>query len=209
MLPEGVSIVPYLNRSELVSRNISTVIKNLVEGAIIVFVVLIIFLGNVRAGFIFASVIPLALLFAFIMMRFFGVTANLMSLGAIDFGIVIDGPFVIIEGILAYIYCSRFYGKTLSDEQFNKELVAGTALVVRSAFFGVLIVIIVFFTILSLSGIEGKTFTPMAKTLIFCISGALILSLTYVPMMASLLLKRKVVEKSTFADRFFIWMNRG
>jgi cobalt-zinc-cadmium resistance protein CzcA len=101
ILPEGVSIVPFLNRSELVKRNISTVIKNLVEGAIIVFIVLIIFLGNVRAGFIVASVIPLALLFAFIMMRFFGVTANLMSLGAIDFGIVIDGPFVIIEGILA------------------------------------------------------------------------------------------------------------
>jgi cobalt-zinc-cadmium resistance protein CzcA len=208
ILPEGVSIVPYLNRSELVSRNISTVIENLVGGAVIVLLVLMLFLGNVRAGFIVASVIPLALLFAFILMRIFGVTANLMSLGAIDFGIVIDGPFVIIEGVLAYIYCSRFYGQTLTKKRFNEELINGTALVVRSAFFGVLIVIIVFFTILFLGGIEGKTFTPMAKTLIFCISGALILSLTYVPMMASLLLKRKIVERRTFADRFFASLNR-
>ncbi|MCL2561158.1 MAG: CusA/CzcA family heavy metal efflux RND transporter [Rikenellaceae bacterium] len=208
MLPEGVSIVPYLNRSELVKRNIFTVIRNLAEGALIVFLVLMIFLGDVRAGFIVASVIPLALLFAFIMMRFFGVTANLMSLGAIDFGIVIDGPFVIIEGVLAYIYSRRFFGRTLTKEQFNNEIVNGAALVARSAFFGVLIVIIVFFTILYLKGIEGKTFTPMAKTLIFCISGALILSLTYVPMMASLLLKRQVKERRTFSDRFFERLNR-
>jgi cobalt-zinc-cadmium resistance protein CzcA len=208
MLPEGVSIVPYLNRSELVARNISTVIKNLVEGAIIVFLVLIIFLGNVRAGIIVGSVIPLAMLFAFIMMRIFGVTANLMSLGAIDFGIVVDGSIVIVEGILVHIYCRKFYGKTLTKEQFNEEIINGTANVVRSATFAVLIILIVFFPVLALTGIEGKTFTPMAKTLIFCISGALILSLTYVPMMASLLLKRHIVEKRSFADRFFDRLNR-
>jgi cobalt-zinc-cadmium resistance protein CzcA len=192
ILPEGVSIVPYLNRSELVSRNISTVIWNLIEGAIIVFLVLIIFLGDLRAGLIVASVIPLAMLFAFIMMRFFGVTANLMSLGAIDFGIVVDGSIVIVEGILAYIYSSRFFGTTMTKEQLNKEVVNGTAGVVRSATFAVLIILIVFFPILTLTGIEGKYFTPMAKTLVFCIFGALILSLTYVPMMASLFLKRKI-----------------
>jgi cobalt-zinc-cadmium resistance protein CzcA len=208
ILPEGVRIVPYLNRSELVSRNISTVITNLVEGAIIVFLVLILFLGNFRAGLIVASVIPLAMLFAFIMMRFFGVTANLMSLGAIDFGIVVDGSIVIVEGILAYIYSSRFFGKTLTKKQLSEEVVNGTAGVVRSATFAVLIILIVFFPILTLTGIEGKTFTPMAKTLIFCILGALILSLTYVPMMASLLLKRHISEKRTFADRFFDRLNR-
>ena len=209
MLPEGVSIQPYLNRSELVSRNISTVIINLIEGAIIVFIILLIFLGNARAGFLVASVIPLSLLFAFILMRLFDVTANLMSLGAIDFGMVIDGPFVIVEGILAYIYSKRFFGKTLTKDEFGKETADATALVIRSAIFGVLIVIIVFCTLLFLSGIEGKMFTPMAKTLIFCLSGALILSLTYVPMMASMLLKRTVKEKRNISDSFFEWMNRG
>lgn len=208
ILPEGVSIVPYLNRSELVSRNISTVIKNLVEGAIIVFLVLIIFLGNLRAGLIVASVIPLAMLFAFIMMRIFGVTANLMSLGAIDFGIVVDGSIVIVEGILAYIYSSRFHGKTLTKEQMNEEIITGAASVVRSATFAVLIILVVFFPILTLTGIEGKYFTPMAKTLIFCIIGALILSFTYVPMMSTLLLKHHIVEKRTSADRFFDHLNR-
>ena len=104
MLPEGVTVEPYLNRSELVNRNISTVIRNLIEGAVIVFLVLIIFLGNVRAGMIVASVIPLTMLFGFILMRIFGVSANLMSLGAIDFGIVVDGSIVILEGILAHLY---------------------------------------------------------------------------------------------------------
>jgi len=208
ILPEGVSIVPYLNRSELVSRNISTVIWNLIEGAIIVFLVLIFFLGNFRAGLIVASVIPLAMLFAFIMMRIFGVTANLMSLGAIDFGIVVDGSIVIVEGILAYIYSSRFYGKKLTKEQMNEEIINGATIVARSATFAVLIILVVFFPILTLTGIEGKYFTPMAKTLIFCIVGALILSLTYVPMMATLLLKRHIVQKRTFSDRFFDHLNR-
>lgn len=178
LLPEGVSIEPYLNRSELVNRNISTVVNNLIEGALIVFFVLILFLGNVRAGLIVASVIPLAMLFAFIMMRIFNVTANLMSLGAIDFGIVVDGSIVIVEGILAHIYGKQFRGRTLTSE-------------------------------LTLNGIEGKYFTPMAKTLVFCIIGALILSLTYVPMMASLFLKHTIVAKPTLADRFFEKLNNA
>lgn len=208
MLPEGVSVEPYLNRSELVNRNISTVIRNLVEGAIIVFLVLIIFLGNVRAGLIVASVIPLAMLFAFILMRIFNVSANLMSLGAIDFGIVVDGSIVILEGILAHLYGRQLRGRTLSREEMNDEVEKGAGRVARSATFAVLIILIVFFPILTLSGIEGKYFTPMAKTLVFCIIGALILSLTYVPMMASLCLKRTMTVKRTFADRFFDWLNR-
>ena len=207
MLPEGVRVEPYLNRSELVDRNISTVIRNLIEGALIVFIVLIIFLGNVRAGLIVASVIPLAMLFAFILMRVFGVSANLMSLGAIDFGIVVDGSIVILEGMLAHIYSRRLMGRTLSAEEMDREVEAGAGHVARSATFAVLIILIVFFPLLTLTGIEGKYFTPMAKTMVFCIIGALILSLTYVPMMASLFLKRTISSKPTFADRFFGKLN--
>lgn len=209
MLPEGISIEPYLNRSELVNRNISTVVRNLIEGAVIVFLVLIIFLGNVRAGLIVASVIPLAMLFAFILMRIFGVSANLMSLGAIDFGIVVDGSIVILEGILAHIYSKQFRGRTLTHSEMDTEVENGAAGVVRSATFAVLIILIVFFPILTLTGIEGKYFTPMAKTLVFCIIGALLLSLTYVPMMASLFLKREIKNRKTFADYFFEKLNGG
>ena len=208
ILPEGVTIEPYLNRSELVNRNISTVIYNLIEGAIIVFLVLIVFLGNVRAGLIVASVIPLAMLFAFILMRIFNVSANLMSLGAIDFGIVVDGSIVILEGILAHIYSKKFKGRTLSAEEMDAEVEKGASSVVRSATFAVFIILIVFFPILTLTGIEGKYFTPMAKTLVFCIIGALLLSLTYVPMMASLFLKHHIVTKPTFADKFFEALNK-
>lgn len=207
-MPEGVTIEPYLNRSELVNRNISTVIYNLIEGAIIVFLVLIVFLGNVRAGLIVASVIPLAMLFAFILMRIFNVSANLMSLGAIDFGIVVDGSIVILEGILAHIYSKKFKGRTLSAEEMDAEVEKGASSVVRSATFAVFIILIVFFPILTLTGIEGKYFTPMAKTLVFCIIGVLFLSLTYVPMMASLFLKHHIVTKPTFADKFFEALNK-
>src|SRR5574344_1572916 len=207
MLPDGVRIEPYLNRSELVSRNISTVIHNLIEGAIIVFLVLMFFLGDVRAGAIVASVIPLAMLFAFIMMRLFGVTANLMSLGAVDFGIVVDGSIVIVEGIIAHLYSKKFKGKSFTKEEMDKEVEKGAGTVVTSSTFAVLIILIVFFPILTLTGIEGKYFTPMAKTLVFCIIGALLLSLTYVPMMASLFLKRSAPVKQTLSDRFFKWLN--
>ena len=208
MLPEGITIEPYLNRSELVNRNISTVIRNLIEGAIIVFLVLIVFLGNVRAGLIVASVIPLAMLFGFILMRLFGVSANLMSLGAIDFGIVVDGSIVILEGILAHLFSKRLAGRHLSPEEMETEVEAGAVKVVKSSTFAVLIILIVFFPILTLTGIEGKYFTPMAQTLVFCIIGALLLSLTYVPMMSVLFLQRTISTKPTFADRFFQLLTR-
>ena len=206
MLPEGVTIEPYLNRSELVNRNISTVVYNLIEGAIIVFLVLIIFLGDVRAGMIVASVIPLAMMFGFILMRIFGVSANLMSLGAIDFGIVVDGSIVILEGILAHLYTKRLSSRVLSAHEMEEEVEKGASKVVKSSTFAVLIILIVFFPILTLTGIEGKYFTPMAQTLVFCIIGALLLSLTYVPMMAALFLKKEISLKPTFADRFFAWL---
>ena len=206
MLPEGVTIEPYLNRSELVNRNISTVVYNLIEGAIIVFLVLIIFLGNVRAGMIVASVIPLAMMFGFILMRIFGVSANLMSLGAIDFGIVVDGSIVILEGILAHLYTKRLSSRVLLAHEMEEEVEKGASKVVKSSTFAVLIILIVFFPILTLTGIEGKYFTPMAQTLVFCIIGALLLSLTYVPMMAALFLKKEISLKPTFADRFFAWL---
>lgn len=203
MLPEGVTIEPYLNRAELVRRNISTVAYNLVEGAIIVFLVLIIFLGDVRGGLIVASVIPLAMLFAFIMMRIFGVSANLMSLGAIDFGIVVDGSIVILEGVMAHVYSQRLAGRALTREEMEQEVEDGALKVMKSSTFAVLIILIVFFPILTLKGIEGKYFTPMAQTLVFCIIGALLLSLTYVPMMSAMFLRRDGVVRTTFADRFF------
>ena len=148
------------------------------------------------------------MLFGFILMRIFGVSANLMSLGAIDFGIVVDGSIVIIEGILAHIYTKRLAGKQLSADEMNNEVEKGAAKVVRSSAFAVLIILIVFFPLLTLSGIEGKYFTPMAETLVFCIIGALILSLTYVPMMAAIFLPRHVDLNPTFADRFFNRLGR-
>ena len=166
------------------------------------------FLGNVRAGLIVASVIPLAMLFTFILMHIFGVSANLMSLGAIDFGIVVDGSIVIVEGILAHLFVRQNLGRTLSRREMDEQIIAGAGNVVRSATFAVIIILIVFFPILTLTGIEGKYFTPMAKTLVFCIIGALLLSLTYVPMMSSLVLRRRISDRPTFADRFFAWLNR-
>ncbi|MFR4461708.1 MAG: efflux RND transporter permease subunit [Bacteroides xylanisolvens] len=199
LLPEGVSIEPYLNRSELVNRNISTVVNNLIEGAVIVFLVLILFLGNLRAGLIVASVIPLAMLFAFIMMRVFNVTANLMSLGAIDFGIVVDGSIVILEGILAHIYGKQFRGRTLTRKEMDKEVEKGARVAFRH-----LCSVNYPYRLLphpTLNGIEGKYFTPMAKTLVFCIIGALIF--TDLCSYDGLLSEHTIVVKPTLADRFF------
>ncbi|MCF0203390.1 MAG: efflux RND transporter permease subunit, partial [Bacteroidaceae bacterium] len=208
MLPKGVRIEPYLNRSELVQRNITTVILNLIEGAFIVFIVLMFFLGDIRAGLICASVIPLAMLFAVILMVQTDVSANLMSLGAIDFGIVVDGSIVILEGIMAYIYRKQMAGHKYGAEEMNTAVEEGASKVVTSASFAVLIILIVFLPILSLTGIEGKYFNPMAKTLVFCIIGAFLLSLTYVPMMASIFMKRSVSTKPTPADRLFSLLNK-
>lgn len=207
-LPKGVTIEPYLVRSNLVERNMGTVIRNLSEGAIIVFLVLILFLGNIRVGLIVASLIPLSMFFAFIMMRFFGVSANLMSLGAIDFGIVIDGTIILVESVIATILIN-FRGKELTHRQMDVTIAKAAGGVAKSTIFSVLIILIVFFPILTLTGIEGKTFTPMAKTLIFAIVGALGLSLTYVPVMLSICMKRKISADDNFSDKMMKWFQKG
>lgn len=199
-LPEGIRIEPYLDRSELVGRTTSTVKKNLMEGGLIVVFVLVLLLGNFRAGFIVASVIPLSLMFAFIMMHLFGVSANLMSLGALDFGIVVDGAVIIVEGVLHALFALHV-GKRLTQSEMDHVVAASASAIYKSAAFGVLIIIVVFFPIMTLTGIEGKMFRPMAQTVSFAVLGALILSLTYVPMLSALLLKKDVKEKRNISDR--------
>lgn len=200
ILPEGVYLNPYLDRSRLVKKTITTVSRNLIEGGLIVIFVLVLFLGNFRAGLIVASVIPLSLLFAFIMMQIFGVSANLMSLGAIDFGIVVDGAVIIVESIIHQIF-TLYKGRTLSKNVMEEVVFSATSNIYKSAAFGVFIILIVFFPILTLTGIEGKMFVPMAQTVSFTIIGALLLSITYVPMVTSVFLKRKIEEKRTISDR--------
>lgn len=207
-LPEGVSIVPYLDRSVLVDKAINTVGKNLIEGGLIVVFVLVLLLGNFRAGLIVASVIPLSLLFAFIMMHIFGVSANLMSLGAIDFGIVIDGAVIVVEGVLHFLY-TKHLGKQLSNSEMDEVVTETSSSIIGSAAFGVLIIIVVFIPIMTLTGIEGKTFMPMAQTVSFAIVGALLLSITYVPMISSVFLNKNIKDRVTFADKLIIGIQKG
>lgn len=208
LLPEGVYLKPYLDRSRLVKKTITTVSRNLVEGGLIVIFVLVLLLGNFRAGLIVASIIPLSLLFAFIMMQLFGVSANLMSLGAIDFGIVVDGAVIIVESIIHHIYVHH-KGQTLTKEEMDKVVFETTSSIYKSAAFGVFIILIVFFPILTLTGIEGKMFVPMAQTVSFTIIGALLLSVTYVPMVTSLFLKRKIEVKRTISDKIMDFLKRS
>lgn len=194
-LPEGVVIEPFLDRTKLVSKAITTVSKNLIEGALIVILVLVLMLGNLRAGFIVASVIPLSMLFAVSMMRVFGVSGNLMSLGALDFGLIVDGAVIIVESVLHALHIRG------SERQANSQAIVQTAAstIRKSAAFGEVIIMIVYIPILALVGIEGKMFKPMAQTVIFAVAGAFILSTTYVPMMSALLLKQGI-KTWTFAD---------
>lgn len=209
-LPEGVVIEPFLDRSDFVGRAIGTVEKNLIEGALIVIFVLVLFLGNLRAGLIVASVIPLAMLFAIAMMQLFGVSGNLMSLGAIDFGLIVDGAVIIVEATLHHLV-SRVQGKgsiKLTREEMDEEVYTSAIRIRSSAAFGEIIILIVYLPILALVGIEGKMFRPMAQTVSFAILGAFILSLTYVPMMSALFLNRRISDKPTIADRIMSFFHR-
>lgn len=201
-LPKGVTIDEYYNRENLVNRTIATVEKNLVEGGVIVILVLLLLLGNLRAGLIVASVIPLSMMFALIMMNLFGVSGNLMSLGAIDFGLVVDGAVIIVESVIVAIGM-KFHRdkKALTQNEMDETVFSSTTGIIKSAVFGVLIILIVYLPIFSLGGIEGKMFKPMAFTVGFALTGALILSLTYVPMMCSLALKKNLKEKKTITDK--------
>lgn len=209
-LPEGVVIEPFIDRTELVGRAISTVKKNLIEGALIVVLVLVLLLGNLRAGLIVASVIPLAMLFAFAMMRLFNVSGNLMSLGAIDFGLIVDGAVIIVEAMVFRLTESKLFpGKpVLNQQEMNEEVYIAASKIRSSAAFGEIIILIVYLPLLALVGIEGKMFRPMAETVAFTIVGAFILSLTYVPMVSSLFLSKNTVHKATFSDRFISWAQK-
>jgi heavy metal efflux system protein len=207
-LPQGIKIVPYLDRSVLIGRSINTVEKNLIEGGLIVVFILVLLLGNWRAGLIVASVIPLCLLFAFALMHIFGVSANLMSLGAIDFGLIVDGAVIIVESIIHRLHSHR-KGEELSQQEMDEEVGISAKAIFSSAAFGVIIILIVYLPIMALGGIEGKMFRPMAQTVSFAILGALILSLTYVPMMSALFLDKKISHDITIADRIMGFLYRG
>ena len=206
-LPPGVQIIPFLDRTKMVNSAIGTVERNLLEGATIVIFVLVLLLGNFRAGFVVASVIPLALLFAISMMNLFGVSGNLMSLGAIDFGLIVDGAVIIVEATLHHITL-RNKDKTLTQDEMDEEVFLSAGRIRSSAAFGEIIILIVYLPILALSGIEGKMFRPMALTVAFAILGAFILSLTYVPMISALMLNKTIVHKETFSDKIMTRIQR-
>lgn len=215
-LPEGIQVTTFLDREDFVNRTVSTVQKNLIEGALIVVFVLVMLVGNMRAGLIIASVIPLSMLFAITVMQMTGLTANLMSLGAIDFGLIVDGAVIIVEATLHYL---RHYalqhreGEALSVQLSKAEMDASVQTsaqrIIRSSVFGVFIILIVYLPILSLEGIEGKMFRPMALTVSYALLGALLLSLTYVPVASALFLKRKIDLRNSFADRLIARVQRA
>lgn len=205
-LPEGVEIEVFLDRSEFVGRAIHTVSKNLIEGALIVIFVLVLFLGNLRAGLIVASVIPLAMLFAISLMYVFGVSGNLMSLGAIDFGLIVDGAVIIVEATMHHLGLSKL--NRLTPGQMDDEVYESATKIRSAAAFGEIIILIVYLPILALVGIEGKMFKPMAQTVSFAILGAFILSLTYVPMMCSLFLSKRITHKRNISDKIMDFFQR-
>lgn len=219
-LPEGVVIEPFIDRTNLVDRVEGTIARNLIEGGLIVIFVLVIFLGNWRAGLVVASVIPLSMLFAFGMMKTFGIDGNLMSLGAIDFGMIVDSAVIIVEAVVTHINTGHFSQPevraaylaqcqnggaaipfALTQKQMDEEVHFSASRIRQSAAFGEIIIMIVYIPLMTLVGIEGKMFRPMALTVFFAILGAFILSLTYVPMASSLMLSRKVHTRKTFSDR--------
>ena len=208
-LPEGVNIEPFLDRTKMVNNAIGTVSKNLMEGALIVIFVLVLFLGNFRAGILVASVIPLAMLFAVIMMNLFGVSGNLMSLGAIDFGLIVDGAVIIVEAVMHGLTHSKKLGVNhrVTQNEMDGAVNSSTSRMMNSAVFGQIIILIVYLPIFTLKGIEGKMFKPMAQTVAFALLGAFILSLTYIPMMSAMFLNKNISHKKNISDRmmdFFI-----
>ncbi len=209
-LPEGVEIEPFLDRTKMVNNSIHTVETNLLEGALIVIFILVLFLGNFRAGLLVASVIPLAMLFAIIMMNIFGVSGNLMSLGALDFGLIIDGAVIIVEATMHQIRHSKKYNgiSRFDQTQMDEVVKDSSGKMMNSAVFGQIVILVVYLPIFTLQGIEGKMFKPMAQTVVFALVGAFILSLTYIPMMSAIILSKKVSHKPTFSDRILAKLER-
>jgi len=202
-LPKGVVIESFLDRTKMVNNAIRTIETNLMEGALIVVFILVLFLGNFRAGLLVVSVIPLSMLFAIIMMNLFGVSGNLMSLGALDFGLIVDGAVIIVEAVLHRFNSDKKYIKTdlISQKEMDSQVGSSASRMVNSAVFGQIIILIVYLPILTLQGIEGKMFKPMAQTVSFALIGAFILSLTYIPMMSTIVLSKKLKHKDTFSDQ--------
>ncbi len=211
-LPDGVTIEPYLNRSDLVGRSIGTVSRNLIEGALIVIFILVLFLGNVRAGLIVASVIPLSMLFAISIMNILGVSGNLMSLGAIDFGLIVDGAVIIVESVVHRIFLSKHNQPRdvrLTQEQMDENVLESSKRMMSSATFGQIIILIVYLPIIALVGIEGKMFRPMAQVVTFALTGAAILSLTWVPMASALFLSKNTEHRRNLSDRMMEGLHKG
>ena len=202
-LPEGIILEPFLDRTKMVNNAIGTVEKNLMEGALIVVFVLVLFLGNLRAGLLVASVIPLAMLFAVIIMNLFGVSGNLMSLGALDFGLIVDGAVIIVEAVMHRLsHRKQTDGMhTLSQPEMDGEVKNAAGKMMNSAVFGQLIILVVYLPIFTLQGIEGKMFKPMAQTVAFALLGAFLLSITYIPMMSALFLSKKLKQQPNLSDR--------
>jgi cobalt-zinc-cadmium resistance protein CzcA len=211
-LPEGVYINAFLDRSDLIAKTTFTVSENLILGCLIVIFVVVLLLGNFRSGLVVASVIPISLLFTLSLMYIFGVDANLMSLGAIDFGIIIDGAVIIVEFIAFKITqkAGEINALEKADQQAFKDKVTftGASKMMNSAIFGQLIILIVFIPILSLSGVEGKMFRPMALTFSFALIGAMLLCFTYVPVAASLFLKPSKASDKNISVRLMKWLNK-
>ncbi|MBC6611697.1 CusA/CzcA family heavy metal efflux RND transporter [Hymenobacter sp. BT507] len=205
-LPAGVRVLPFLDRTKLIDKAIHTVSKNLLEGGVIVIIVLLVLLGNLRAGLVVAAMIPLCMLFALAMMKVFGVSANLMSLGALDFGLIVDGAVIIVEAMIFHLVHER---QRAANETMDQVAQTAATRLMRSALFGQLIILIVYFPILSLTGVEGKMFRPMALTVSFAIIGAMILCLTYVPAVAAWALRKDIKEEGTLADRIMSTLHRG
>jgi cobalt-zinc-cadmium resistance protein CzcA len=201
-LPDGVVISPEYNRKNLVHRTIRTVATNLFEGAMLVIAVLLFLLGNWRAALIVAAAIPLSLLFALTGMTRFGISGNLMSLGAIDFGLIIDGAVVIVENVVRQLGLKQHQlGRVLTTEERLHTVVAASKQVGTPMFFGVLIIAIVYLPILALSGIEGKMFHPMALTVMLALGGSLVLALTLMPALCSFLLRGNIAERDNAVIR--------
>jgi len=198
-LPAGVELVPFYDRTELVKRTIATVEKNLVEGAILVIVVLILLLGNWRGALLVATIIPLSMLFAAILMRFFNVSGNLMSLGALDFGLIVDGAVIVVENAVRRRAEAQH---AHSHEPPERTILEACLEIGKPVVFAVAIIMIVYLPILSLEGIEGKMFIPMALTVVFALLGSLILSLTYIPAMLTFILRGHVAEKESIIIRW-------
>lgn len=209
-MPKGVVIEPFLDRTKMVNHAIGTVTRNLMEGALIVVFILVLFLGNIRAGLLVASVIPLSMLVAIILMNLFGVSGNLMSLGALDFGLIVDGAVIIVEAVMHQLTHSKKFATIthLSQKDMDEQVNQSAGKMMNSAVFGQIIILIVYLPIFTLQGIEGKMFKPMAQTVAFALFGAFILSLTYIPMMSSLVLSKKISHKANLSDKLMFRLER-